>query len=388
MGEVGALAVALNQLRRRLQPEGLSLRVLISVTTDAGLQTAKRLFQREIKEDQAKVYFLPLDHPSAINRALEAVAPVAFVFTETEIWPTLLGILSEQSIPHVLINARISPKSFARYCRVSGFIERALAGYELIVCQSEADAARFQALGASGEKLLVSGNLKMDSSLRPPGSEARKKLRLALGVDDDEFLLVAGSVRSAEIRGLIGSFQKLRSCHQNLRLAVAPRRLDNISAMQEIAAEAGLSSLLYSSLSATKSNNQEKSQPLILVDTFGALTDLYGAAELAFVGGTMTPIGGHNVLEPPQVGVAALFGPHTENVAEAVTMLESRDLGQTVQNWEEFADVVSAVINGSRVFAVWRDRESGPSQITINALLQSSLGAKLSSRNMAKATEA
>ncbi|MFQ5608261.1 MAG: 3-deoxy-D-manno-octulosonic acid transferase [Candidatus Zixiibacteriota bacterium] len=361
-GEVRALVVFVRAALVR-DPE---LRFVVSVMTDVGYRTARELLERERAAGSVEVRFLPLDCSWPARNSLAHVNPDIFVFAETEIWPNWIAELNRRTTPVVIINGRISEKSFSDYSRRRSAIRVILDSYAMIIAQSARDAEKFVALGAPTERVSVAGNLKLDVNLTAPSSDERAKLRGRLGVGENEFLLIAGSVRPGEEEGIIATYRAVAQDCPRLRLALAPRHLERLGQTKNAVLKAGLTCELYSSGSSS-------SGAVTLIDEFGVLVENYGAADLAFVGGTMKPIGGHNILEPPQRGTPVLFGPFTENVSDAVEMIHSQKLGAQFAGWDEFERLLREALSGVTRFERMneysaRHHADGPVARTLEAL--------------------
>ncbi len=363
VGEVKALAVALEALLAEFP----DIDVTLSVMTDKGLQTAERIITERLDPKRITARFLPLDTPRAINRALNSTTPSLFLFTETEIWPNWLAELRKCHIQHVLINARISESSFGSYMRIRKTMSEALGGYSQILCQSDTDRERYSKLGAIEEALSVCGNLKNDIAPKLLSHEERKLVREALGVSDDEFLFVCGSVRPGEEGMALDLFLALSPAHPRLKIALAPRH-DNMITETEGAARQRMLIL------ARYTHEPNPAAKVIVVDKFGVLGELYGASDLSFVGGTLVDIGGHNVLEPSQAGAVTLFGPSLNNVTREAAWLVKNNFGFQINDWTEFVTTVQGALEGKlntrvtpEAYLSARSSDS-PTQHTMNKL--------------------
>ena len=334
-GEVKALSVFVREALSR----NARLRFVVSVMTDAGYSTAMDSLGDLRDSGALVVCFLPLDCVWPVNAALNRIKPSLFIFTETEIWPNWALTLGSRSIPTAIINGRISEKSFQSYNRFSARLHDVFQSYRMILAQSEPDAERFIRLGAAKENVFVCGNLKADIQGARLTARERSELRRGLGVSEDEFLLVGGSVRPGEEAGIIEAYKSVERDCPRLRLALALRHLDRLTEIRRLIRDAGLKVSAYSEKTGDNS-------AVIVIDTFGELTKLYGAADLAFVGGTLAPIGGHNILEPPQAGTPVIFGPFTANVREAAQMIIERKLGAQVADWHEFQTLLREALSG------------------------------------------
>lgn len=294
VGEARLVRTLLDALRRRCPDVPRSA----SALTPTG-----RAALPEPPETDAS-FFLPLDFAPLQRRLVRAVAPAALVLVETELWPNLLDQAHRARVPVVVANARLSPRRMARYRRWGGLYRPLLAGLAGVAASSEEDAGRFRDLGADPARVRVVGNLKYD--LASPTVDAAA-LRTRLGVGPEAPVLVAGSTAAGEEEAVAEAFLALRHEHPAARLVLAPRHLERVPAVERLLDARGLAA---GRLSAGAADG------VIVVDRMGELAALYSLGFAAFVGGSLVPVGGHNVLEPAVFGVPVLFGPHTEHVAE------------------------------------------------------------------------
>jgi 3-deoxy-D-manno-octulosonic-acid transferase len=256
---------------------------------------------------------LPVDLPFAMGRLLDRLRPRAVLIMETEIWPNLLRLCAARGVPVVLVNGRISPRSYPRYSALRPFLRRALGGFTTLGMQSREDADRIVDLGAAEDRVRVTGNLKFD--LEPPRVDP-DEVRRRLGVEAREPLFVAGSTAAGEERAVLRAFQALREADGRAHLVLAPRHPEDFASAERAARDAGHLVVTWSRADRTAATGA-CSWDVLILDRLGILPEMYAAADLVFVGGSMVPRGGHNVLEPASLGKPVLFGPHTENVRAA-----------------------------------------------------------------------
>jgi 3-deoxy-D-manno-octulosonic-acid transferase len=262
----------------------------------------------------------PLDHPWAVARALARVRPKALVFIETELWPSWVRAAGERGIPALVVSARLSERSFARWRRLGGALRPTLGRYRAIAARSEADAARFVALGAPRERVSVCGDLKLDAE---PAGPPAADLAALIG---DVPLVVAGSTHEGEEAAALAALAAAEQAGLPAALVLAPRHPERFARAAEIAAQAGRRVRRRSAPGPGALAAGE----VLLLDTLGELASLYGRARVAFVGGTLAPVGGHNLLEPARAGCPVLFGPHVENTRESAALLLDRAAAERV----------------------------------------------------------
>ena len=303
--------LAVSELVRELAAEFPENRILVSTTTDTGQRLARERFGAE------NVFYFPVDFAFAMRKWLKALRPELVVIAETELWPNLLRIARELSTKVVLVNARISDRSFRGYRRWKWLIAPVLEQPELLLAQTEQDAHRLRQIGAAPDRIVVTGNLKYD--VPPPCVLAIvEKLRQALAGAGP--VLVCGSTVEGEEPLLLGAFTNILANHPRAVMLLAPRHPQRFDGVEKIIRDL--------KLPFWRRSNWEGNQlrgGVLLVDSIGELSALYALADIAFVGGSLVPRGGHNIIEPAQHGVATVVGNHTENFREIVSWFQSRE---------------------------------------------------------------
>jgi 3-deoxy-D-manno-octulosonic-acid transferase len=302
VGEVLAISQLAAELKRTFPRHQL----FVSTTTFTGQQLGRQRFGEE------NVFYLPLDFGFALRPYLNFLRPDLLVLAETEFWPNLLHLLHESGARVAIVNARISDRSFPRYRRFKAFFSRVLSNVDLFLAQTADDAQRLMAIGARKDTVHVSGNLKFDIRLST-GSALVTELRSSMA--DRTPVIVCGSTTAGEEELVLAAFREVlrRFPATVMILAVRhPERFDRVAAMVE---SSGLKMLRRSSWSPAANT---LSGCVFLLDTLGELAAVYELADVAFVGGSLLPLGGHNILEPAQHGIAILTGPHTFNFREIV----------------------------------------------------------------------
>ena len=309
LGEVLAVSGLVEQMRRSFPRH----RVLLSTTTDTGQELARKRF------GEANVFYFPMDFAFAIRPYLRALRPELVVLAETEFWPNLLRLAHASGARIAVVNARISDRSLPRYRRFKWALRRMLEHVDLFLAQTADDSARLHAIGADAARIEVTGNLKFDVSL-PPAPPIVNSLRRSLAADGAGPVLVCGSTVDDEEPPLLKAFENLRVAHPRAVMILAPRHPERFDEVAILIQQLGIPFVRRS---------QWQTQPLaggvFLVDTIGELAALYALADVAFVGGSLVPRGGHNIIEPAQHGVAIVTGNHTENFRDIVALFQSRD---------------------------------------------------------------
>ena len=324
VGEVQAAVPLLHALRARHPDHDL----VLSTTTATGAAQARRQLGDEVIHCH-----LPFDLPGAVRRFLVRVQPAMLLILETELWPNLLAACRERGVPVALVNARLSERSLARYQRLPTLAAAMLADLQAIIAQGPRDAARFVALGAPRGRVEVSGNLKFDLALPVAVQAQGQVLRARLGADRPVW--IAASTHAGEEEQVLAAHAQLRACLPDALLLLVPRRPERFDEVHGLCLAQGF---------AIERRSEALAAPctaaVFLGDTMGELPTFYSAADLAFVGGSLVPHGGHNVLEPALLAVPVVCGPHVFNFAEITGLLrDARGLLEVVSATELAATV-------------------------------------------------
>lgn len=304
VGEV----LAITQLVAELKTAVPNRQILVSTTTATGQELAKQRFGSE------QVFFLPLDFPHAVRRYVRVLRPRLLVLAETEFWPNLLHLAKQSGAAVSVVNARISDRSFPRYRRFRSFFSRVLRNVDLFLAQTQEDAHRLTAIGAAAARVAVSGNLKFDIRLSS-GSALADALRKAIAQDSAVF--VCGSTTEGEEQLLLPTFRAVFHAFPSAVIILAPRHPERFNKVAELLEASDLNMVRRSRWGPTENSDPLKGSTFLL-DSVGELASIYQLADVAFVGGSLAPTGGHNILEPAQHGVPVLSGPYTFNFREIV----------------------------------------------------------------------
>ena len=308
VGEVQACAPLVSALKRR-HPQ---LPLTVTTFTPTGAARARALFGA-----LARVRYLPFDLPGAVRRFLARVQPRLAVVFETELWPNLYRECGRRRVPLVLASARLSERSLGRYRLLGGLLRETLAQTTAVAAQGPGDAERFRALGADPASTRVTGNLKFD--FEPPLDIAARGARLRDRYARNRPLWVAGSTHAGpEEQTLLEAHRRVRVRHRDALLVLAPRHPPRFA---EVAGELDAAGLRFVRRSRDADGEAVATCEVLLLDTLGELLDFYAAADVAFVGGSLADVGGHNLLEPAALGVPILTGPNTYNTAEIAQLL-------------------------------------------------------------------
>ena len=352
VGEVRAVTPVMEELAKRLKNAS---RMVLSTVTVTGQETARRecLFAENI-------FYFPLDFPLAVSRAFARIGPSMFITAETEFWPNFLFGCFKRGVPVVVVNGRISDRSFSRYMRFRWFFHPFLRGVSLFLMQSDEDARRILAMGAAEESVEVTGNTKYD--VKPVPAELPVEVR---NWAESSFLLVAGSTHGGEEEIILNALEMTGL--SDVRLAVVPRHPERFDEVAGLLLDRNIPFVRLSGLTA----GRRISEKVLLVDAMGVLDAFYSVAGAAFVGGSLVPVGGHNLLEPAMYGVPVLTGPNLQNFRDiADALIESggcrivedgdslanalRSLKDNWQEWERMGNAAKSVF-ARRTGAARRD---------------------------------
>src|SRR6202050_2099678 len=311
VGEGVAVAGLVEELQRRFPQH----RIFVSSTTDSGQALARKRF------GEANVFYFPMDFAFAIRPYLRALRPRMVVIAETEFWPNFMRLAHSGGARIAVVNARISDRSWPSYRRFRWALRKMLAHVDLFLAQTGEDSARLQSIGAEAGRVQITGNLKFDVSVPTPPPIV-ESLRRSLAAEGAGPVLVCGSTVEDEEPPLLKAFENLRVGLPRAVVILAPRHPERFDQVAILLRQLGIS--FY-----RRSQWQEKGETLagaaLLVGSIGELAALYALADVAFVGGSLVPRGGHNIIEPAQNGVAIVTGNHTENFRDIVALFQSRD---------------------------------------------------------------
>lgn len=344
VGEV----LAIEPLVRMLVASRPGLGVVVSTTTATGQEIAIHRLG-----GLAATFYFPLDLRFTVRRAFDHFRPAIVLLAETEIWPNFIVEAADRRVPLFLVNARLSDRSSLRYRWVRGFFARLINRLEQVITQSKEDAERFIALGCEPERVLIAGNLKFDSEAGENG-QPRGAGWLRNRTDGGRPILIAGSTTPGEEELLIGAATRLlkEADLSNLLLVIAPRHPERFN---EVARLLGGAGLRFIRRTQEPDANAVRSCQVLLLDTLGELAGVYHDADLVFVGGSLTPYGGHNVLEPARACRPIMVGPYTDNFRAIIQEFHSADAlvqlpaGAREEMIESFAEATLKLLRDHKV---------------------------------------
>jgi 3-deoxy-D-manno-octulosonic-acid transferase len=331
VGEVLAAKPLIEGLKRDFQRRA----VFVSTTTETGQRLA-----RERLQSANAIFYFPLDWVVPVRRALRTIRPALVIVMETEIWPNFLREARHSGVPVIFANARISGKSFARFERwrflIGEFFERTLQDPELFLTQSEEDAKRLISMGAPEERVEVTGNMKYD--VEPPAM-GRLGAWLETQIRQQERwpALVAGSVVEGEEQAVLAGYDAVQRRWRRTLLILAPRKPDRFNSAEKLIGEGGWNTVRRSQLDL--GDPLDENTDVLVLDSIGELAGLYSLADAVFVGGSLVPSGGHNILEPACFSRPPVFGPSMENFREMADRFLDAHAGVQVANGEQLGKV-------------------------------------------------
>jgi 3-deoxy-D-manno-octulosonic-acid transferase len=334
VGEALTARALVDDLRRR-HPR---LRLYLSTTTMTGQQVARRNLQ-----GIDAVFYFPFDWMFIVRRTLDIVKPRLFVMMETEIWPNLLRACRARGVSTVVINGRISTRSYPRYRMIRPFFRRVLADIDRFCMQSEESARRLIELGADPERVTVTGSLKFDSLQVPmPIAHGRPRERVlrCFRTAASRIVIIAGSTMKGEEAAMLRAFERVRSISPGALMIVAPRNPERFDEAERLARETGLTTVRRSDLPI----DTDPRADVVILDSIGELAQLYQLATAVFVGGSLANHGGHNILEPAVFGKPIVFGPHMHNFKEIADAFLANGAALQIQTDRELEQAMIGLV--------------------------------------------
>jgi 3-deoxy-D-manno-octulosonic-acid transferase len=332
-------AMAVKNLAEALREGIPGVKFVISTVTPTGNTIA-----RNISRDGDKVLYLPLDFSFIVNKVITRINPRLFIIVETELWPNLISCLYRKKVPVIVVNGRISDASYKGYRSIKFLLAPFLNKVTLFCVQSRRDAERFAAIGVRSTKIKVAGNMKFDVEAPPvPLEKKGQDYRLRLGLSPREKLLVAGSTHPGEEEGLLRVYTHLKPLFPGLRLLLAPRHPDRAAEIEKVIAGFGLLPVRFSR--PPDKQPSFNAQTVVILDTIGDLISVYRAADIVFIGGSLIPRGGHNILEPAVLGKAVVFGPHMFNFRDITDLFLSNQAAISVRDIGGLEESITRLLN-------------------------------------------
>lgn len=318
VGEVNILPPVLRFLKT------VENKIVVTTMTESGRENARKKYSGLVNG----IFFAPVDFGFAVKNALKRINPGVLIIIETEIWPNLIYYSFTRGTKIILINARISHRAFRWYRALKFFFAPFIQMIDLIITQSEEDRRRFSELKGSNDNIFVAGNLKFDSGIYDTFMSVNKKL---LDYFSDKTVIVAGSTHSGEDEEIIKFLPEFFKVIPGLKFIIAPRHLERVNSIEALLQHRGIKFERRSKLDSCEDFNMD----VLILDTIGELTFFYRIATLVFVGGTLVPVGGHNVIEPAILKKPVIFGPYYQNFKSACELLLKNGGGICIKDGEE-----------------------------------------------------
>ena len=326
VGEVAVIHPIISEIRD-IYP---SSRIIVSNSTKTGHEYAK-----DTLEGVRSYLYFPIDVWWVVKRVLRTTAPDVFVVSETEIWPNFLRMAKKLGAMTIMVTGRISKGSFGRYMKVKPFMKTVLQNLDIMSMITQADADRIVAMGASPERVFTNGNSKYDRLVEKVRPEFQEEVRRTLSISEKEKVFIAGSTRKGEEEILIESYLKFVKVHADMVMILAPRHVERIGEVKKLLHLNKLDFVLKTDINKGKARRNEQ---VILVDTIGDLFKVYSTGTLIFCGGSLVPLGGHNVMEAAAWGKAVFYGPSMENFQDAKELLESVGAGVEITGADDLVE--------------------------------------------------
>jgi len=333
VGEVNATRTIVDKLKQDLA----DYEIVISTTTDTGFNRANALYGSELA-----VFYFPLDFSAIMQRAFKNIKPAICLLMELEVWPNLVDTAKYLNIPVVVVNGRISDKSFPKYKIIKSIIRKIFQQTTLILAQTEEYAKRFRALGAPKDKIIVTGSLKYDTAQITDKVNGSDRLAEKLNVKQNQRLWVAGGTGTDEEALLLTTYMKLIAYDKfkDLRLVIVPRKPERFDEVAQLISQFGLPFIRYSQIKDNPNPPKTDSRTVILGDTMGDLRKFYSLATVIFVGRSLVPMGGSDMTEAAALGKCTIFGPYTFNFNQTVDALLADEGAIQVKDADELFKAV------------------------------------------------
>jgi 3-deoxy-D-manno-octulosonic-acid transferase len=362
VGETHSVAPLVQVLREALPEWGL----VFSTATETGQDTARRVLAGWVDD----YFYMPHDFAWSMMAMIRRVRPQMVILVETDVWPNLVWSCYSNRIPCVLVNARISPRSFARLKKLRTLVRPAWNRLTVVFAQSKQDRERFLGIGLNRDQSLDVGNLKFDSRPKPLPEGDRERLRGELGISPERSVWVAGSTHDGEELILLQTHRRLLETFPDCLLIMAPRRIQRASMLAQLCRHLELT------VARRSQGERAEDRQVYLLDTLGELAHSYALARVAFIGGSLTPFGGHNPLEALAQGVPMVWGPHLSNFRQVEDVLlasgcarrvdDEQQLFETVRLWLDDSTFQSRVAEGAEALF---DNHAGSSQRILARIL-------------------
>jgi len=314
-------AVPLIKALRQQHPETL---LVITTTTPTGSERVTSLFASEIADKKILHVYAPYDIPCALGNFLDRIKPKLAIVMETELWPNMIHACALRSIPVVIANARLSEKSAKGYARVAGLSRAMMNEIAVVAAQNSRDGLRFVDMGLGKEKLRVTGSIKFDLVLSAEIHARAAELKRAWSNNNQRLVFLAASTHPGEDEIILRVFKKCKEQRPGLLLVLVPRHPERFNSIYQLCVKSGFKTVRRSETQNTTLPSSQHDVDIVLGDTMGELLVFYGACDIAFVGGSLVPVGGHNLIEPAAWALPILCGKHLFNFSDVAEVLQQQ----------------------------------------------------------------
>ncbi len=332
VGEVVSAIPLVRSLNRKYPRKD----IVFTVTTPQGIKIARKELKGEVKV----LLTMPLDFWWSMRRIVNYIKPSFFILIETDLWPGLILYLRKRGVKTVLVNGRISPRTFRSYRRFRFFTRIMLNSLELCLMQSNLDRKRLLQIGIGPDRVKAVGNIKFDRDWLPMVKNDYEHWLNILALKPEDNIWVVGSTHQGEEEIILDVFKRLRSSFPLLRLIIAPRRIERAGDICRLSLSKGLKTVLKTELTKYR-----EPYDVLILNTIGELRKIYGVGKISFVGGSLVPVGGHNLLEPATFGCPVLFGPHTHNFVLMSQLLLEAGGGRRVKDEEDLFETMKGLLS-------------------------------------------
>jgi len=337
VGEVNAAKTIIKELENKFG----DFEIVISTTTDTGFARATNLFS-----ENHQIFYFPFDFSWTMRRAFRNIRPAICLLMELEVWPNLVHIAQQSNVPVIVVNGRISDRSFTSYKRVRPLIRKMFDRVPLVLAQTDEYARRFKELGCPNEKVIVTGSLKYDTAQITNKIEGADVLAAQLNIGNER-LWVAGATGNDEEKILLDVYQNIKqqSRFSDLRLAIVPRKPERFDEVAQLIERTGFPLIRYSQIKNNTAPSPANNQVVILGDTMGDLRKFYSLAAIIFVGRSLVPMGGSDMAEAAALGKCTIFGPHAFNFKQTVDALLADNGAIMVKDKQELLQTMQKCLN-------------------------------------------
>lgn len=310
-------------------------RLVFTATTSKGMEVAQRSLPGRVEN----LLTMPVDNWWSVRRIANYLRPEVFVLVETDIWPGLNDLLGKRGVKRILVNGRISPRTFRVYRRFPWLARILFSRLDLCLMQTDLDRDRLLRAGVPRGKVVTAGNMKFDREWIPMTRREKLQWLHRLNLETDKLIWVAGSTHAGEEEILLEIFSRLRKNQRQLRLILAPRKVERAANICRLATDMGCRTMLRSEIGKERNGYE-----VLVLDTLGELERIYGIAKVTFVGGSLVQFGGHNLLEPASLGRPVLFGPHMHNFVLMAELLVEAQGGRRVDDGESLFQAMDQLL--------------------------------------------